>query len=632
MSLSQSSDLSSSTLGAPRVETPPMHPLSHSPPKTEEVELYENRELHLVPMTTKRGSVASALSKEIDVAFAPQEATATAEPPATPGEGPKLASIRGVPNVPTFKTTTPTGHNPEKKIQKLTGLGDTPEAKKQRMRILKEQQKHLHGEEISPVSISSSDRGSEGLRTAVSDLDGNTEADGRECSPRKAQSQPRAATVEVAHAQRLFSATQALASGRERARKPQTTSRYTHQNARHSHKANTLAAAQHCQEEGRAGSADCDNSLRGTQLPPLPHRLLHSPDVRPWSGSIAHIQPVWRPSKHSQEYTRATSANTFGHVPRLFPNHASPQPVPESKFDFDSDGDNDDTTGTSGTGASIPISIASDISGSASPGGPTAATQRRHRRRRRHSSSIMAKVFRRVSASASASSPAATATPPPVPNNTPQQASSSTPSPPRPPRTHPYHSPRHGQSSTPPTSSHHHHHQQEEGVRSPLQNFNSNSKSISKFKPKPSLSASASALAAKTTDLLNAILNHHHHHHHHHHKGGGSGISSSNNSNSNSNSNNSSSNTGGGLGLHLYLSMLSSGEDRRRQRLKSSIRVLGHGGQRQRQTDKQVRRGASWLITAQARGQSVGQPWAPGGPGRKGRWVEGKVVVTVKEE
>ncbi|KAK4129296.1 hypothetical protein N657DRAFT_630216 [Parathielavia appendiculata] len=73
----------------------------------------------------------------------------------------------------------PDGHNPETKIQKLTGLGDRPEAKKQQMRILKEQQKHLNGEEVSPVSISSSDRGFEGPRTAVSDLDGDTEADGQ---------------------------------------------------------------------------------------------------------------------------------------------------------------------------------------------------------------------------------------------------------------------------------------------------------------------------------------------------------------------------------------------------------------------------------------------------------------------
>ncbi len=176
MSLPQSTDVSSSTLALPGPDLPFLHPLS--PPPHREIESYGKRALPPVPLN--RYSCVSAFSKEVD------EALATPEPVAASDQGSiylvyrrdaesdaggaeifdrpgkraskkrgdlkvntagvlraaldtlrspqpqprssvqKVQKLSGLPNAPAFRETTPTGHNPGKKVHRLMGLGVPP--------------------------------------------------------------------------------------------------------------------------------------------------------------------------------------------------------------------------------------------------------------------------------------------------------------------------------------------------------------------------------------------------------------------------------------------------------------------------------------------------------------------------
>lgn len=192
MYLPQSTDVSSSTLGLPGTETPVFQPLS--PPPSGDIERYGK--IALPPVPLNRHSGVSAFSKEVD------EALATPEPVAPSDDGsiylvyrretasdtgnaeladlpdrqtnrdrreelkintvsipreapdtvlspqpqprsslPKVQKISGLSNAPAFRETTPTGHNSEKKIHRLTGLGVPPEAAGRDKKIRAEQQK-----------------------------------------------------------------------------------------------------------------------------------------------------------------------------------------------------------------------------------------------------------------------------------------------------------------------------------------------------------------------------------------------------------------------------------------------------------------------------------------------------------
>ncbi|EAQ93607.1 hypothetical protein CHGG_01842 [Chaetomium globosum CBS 148.51] len=508
MPLPRSPDVSSSTLGWSGSHAPAHHPLA--PPPLREVERYGKRSLPPVPL--QRDPRVSAFSKEVD------EALATPAPVVSPAEGSiylmfcgdptdngqaettsntdkiaekhqkkeglkvntagvpgaesellrspqpqhklsisKIQKISGV-HAPTYRETTPTGHDSAKKIQRVTGIGVLSETIQQQKRIREEHKIQLHGEEVSPLSNNGSDYGSEEPKTAVSELDGDAEGHGKgyfsgsswgyfgsghpyrrstgstglpsplrlirpsrpSRSPEKELPEParyggylpRPALSPWLESERMSPGWN-TPSGKfspdlyhETIKEVAEAGTNSPEGENRSRRAE-LAAQRFLQADG-TGSAGNHGSPNPKPLPPLPHQrrhphqLGHFPDARP-TGSSERIQPVWRPYNTQQE------------LPRALP----------SKFDFDSDSDSDskpNTIGTSDTGGSIPASITSDISDG-----------NRHRRPRHHhhhrSSGIMAKVFHRTSATSMTTAPGS---PPPVPTNTPQQ-------PTFPQDTHPHH-------------------------------------------------------------------------------------------------------------------------------------------------------------------------------------------------
>jgi hypothetical protein len=88
----------------------------------------------------------------------------------------KVYKISGLENAPTYRQTTPTGHNSEKKVQRVTGLGVPSEEIEQHRQIRREHKIQVHGE-VSPLSNTGSDLSPE-ERTAVSAIDGNAEGCG----------------------------------------------------------------------------------------------------------------------------------------------------------------------------------------------------------------------------------------------------------------------------------------------------------------------------------------------------------------------------------------------------------------------------------------------------------------------
>ncbi|KAH6651086.1 hypothetical protein F5144DRAFT_589395 [Chaetomium tenue] len=599
MPLPRSPDVSSSTLGWSGSDAPAHHPLA--PPPRREVERYGKRALPPVPLQRDPG--VSAFSKEVD------EALATPAPVVSPAEGSiylmfcgdpadngqaetthnpdKIAdkyqrkeglkvNTAGVPraesetlrsprpqhklsisriqklsgvNAPTYRETTPTGHDSAKKLQRVTGIGVLSEAIQQQKRIREEHKIQSHGEEVSPLSNNGSDYGSEEPKTAVSELDGDAEGHGKGYfsgsswgyfgsgnpyrrstgstglpsplrlirpsrpsrspekellgsaryggySPRPALS-PRIESERVSPGWNTPSGKFSPDLYHETIKEVAEASADSPQEENRSRRAE-LAAQRFLQVRG-TGSAGSHGSPSPKPLPPLPHQRHHphqpgpSSDAR-LSGNAERSQPVWRPSNTQQE------------PPRALP----------SKFDFDSDSDSDskpNTIGTSDTGGSIPASITSDIS--------DGNRHRRHRHHHHRSSGIMAKVFHRTSATSMVTAPS---TPPPVPANTPQQP------------------------TFPQDTSYHHYTTQD--IYHPNSRPNPNTNSNPTFTPQPSNNiralkpkSSLTSLAARTNNLVGAaadfIL---------------------------------AKTAGAGVGVH-------GAEERRRQRLKSSIRVLGDGGQ-----------------------------------------------------
>jgi hypothetical protein len=222
MSLPQINNVSSSTLRLSGVDTPPFQGLS--PPHQRDVEWYGKRPLPEPPgprVPLRRHSCVSTFSKEVD------DALATPEPVDTPDEGSiylmffhdsvsdngdaeivyttdkhanqkqkreelkvdtagvargqfntpmspqskssisKVYQISGVRNAPTFRETTPTGHNSEKRIHKLTGLGVDPEAAKHEQKMWEGKNEHLG--EISPYSNDGCEDEPETAVSALSD-------------------------------------------------------------------------------------------------------------------------------------------------------------------------------------------------------------------------------------------------------------------------------------------------------------------------------------------------------------------------------------------------------------------------------------------------------------------------------
>ncbi|KAK3300048.1 uncharacterized protein B0H64DRAFT_448084 [Chaetomium fimeti] len=515
MPLPQSPDISSSTLGWSGPDAPVHHPLA--PPPRREVERYGKRALPPVPL--HRHSGVSAFSKEVDDALATPapvvspaegsiylmfcdeptdnghaEITYNPDKPAdkhlkkeglkvntagVPGAGfetlrspqpqhklsiSKIQKMSGI-NAPTYRETTPTGHDSAKKIQRVTGIGVPSEAIQQQKRIREEHKIQTHGEEVSPLSNSGSDYGLEEPKTAVSELDGDGEGHGKGYFSRSGwgyfgSGHPYRRKYWLNRPAEYggYSPRPLLSPRLESERASpgwNSPSKFTpdlyHETIKEVAQAgahspledNRIRRAQLATQQFLQGSNTSSTGSHGSPgpkpLPPLPvqhghHRQPgHSSDTRP-SGSAERIQPVWRPSNPQQEAPRAVSASTFGRHPNRF--HAqqhsttpspspSRDPQPPSKFDFDSDSDtNPNTTGTPNTGSSIPVSIPSDLSEGTTPNRP----HRRHRHR--HSSSgggggggIIAKVFHHHRTSATSMTTAPGTPPPPVPTNTPQQPS-----------------------------------------------------------------------------------------------------------------------------------------------------------------------------------------------------------------
>ncbi|AEO70082.1 uncharacterized protein THITE_2121003 [Thermothielavioides terrestris NRRL 8126] len=621
MALQESANVSSSSLGLSGAETP--LPNSLSPPPPRDAERYEKRILPQVPR--KRESGVSNFSKEVDEALATPDSVITPDegsicliyrpspsPRSAPGGGdaefaaaldhekddnqkredlkldianlptsvpggvlsPKVAKVLGVLGP---RESTPSGHKSPAKVRRLTGFELACEGSSQlNKRHRAKEHTQLHGE-VSPVSNESSPYDHEEPKTAVSDLDAGPEADGwtyspepspgyygsrdahlhsaessvvpqplRVAKPARPSRSPERKVLEtppyVEGSPRLRDIVDPGVSGHRTPSDKSSPDPY-HEAAKQLAKGDAMAtqqarqaersqaeqlAVQQFVEAGRASGAGSHRSYDSRKLPSLPHQnYRHLPSDLPSggipSGDDERRVPVWRPSNYQQGSPRTVSASTFGRLTRRF--HAQ-DPGQRSKSGDDTD--NYPSTRTPDTGGSIPFSFGpSDKGGKANT-------------RHRHSSSVMAKVFfGRTSASPTIPRTPATPTPP-VPNNTPIEPSfrhtrahhhANT-------HAHAHHANPYNLTPSPPS----HSSSSAFPISTPELRVGTGEETAAAAAAKAKTKASMSALAAKTNDLVGAAA----------------GFLSKSTAN---------------IG---HVSM--SGDERRRQRLKSSIRVLGDGG------------------------------------------------------
>ncbi|KAK4234838.1 hypothetical protein C8A03DRAFT_37354 [Achaetomium macrosporum] len=612
MTLPQSTDVSSSSLALSGTGSPSLHPLSAHPPR--EVERYEKRALPPVP--PKRESGVSNFSKVVDDALATPDPVDTPEgsivpfiyrpslsPRAAPEDGdaefveildyptdskqrrgdlklatadlpatatgsalsPKVAKVLGVRNP---RKNTPSGHESPEKVKRLVGFELACAGSKAQMQHRSEQYGQLQGE-VSPLSNTSSPYDHDDPRTAVSDLDAEAEADGRVFSPEpspgyffSSENPHRHSTgsspfpgplrvVKPARSNRSpqgrvtemprhgegpshFQGDMDLATGYDRPTpSDRPSSDLYHEAAKQLAKEDTLAAQrakqstarqfriQQFMQMGTESSADTYRNSKSKQLPPLPHQ--------------------YRRRRHQHPEQHPSDARPSGSTERLQPvwrpsnaQQDSPRAVSASTFGrlthrFHAQQYSASPSSFPDPGPRSVFECDSDSHGAGTidtpdTGGSIPISLQSSgdcpspAACSRHSSSIMAKVFHRISASPTTPTP-------PVPNNTPLEPSFL--------RSHRL---QHNSPSVPAAYSHSH--------SSFPSSINHN-----KIKAKTSMSALTSAAAAKTNDLVSAaaefII----------HKSA-SGISS--------------------------MSMSMSGgskESQRRERLKSSIRVLPDGRQ-----------------------------------------------------
>ncbi|KAL1843741.1 hypothetical protein VTJ49DRAFT_122 [Mycothermus thermophilus] len=437
MACSQSPDVSTSTLREVQTRsTPPYGSLS--PPPRRHMESPEKR--YLPPSPLKRNSGLLAFSQEADAALA------TPEPVMSPDEdsiflmlrpdGPaenhhsdtdhatskhvkrkkkrsnlrlcstdgaqepfdaplsqqpkssiyKMHQITGMQN----RETTPTGHNSEKKIHKITGLGFAPERPKQ---INAEDKEPLHGE------ISSGSEYSNGGDSEYFNVD--------RFARRKSESSAIPSPLRIVKPPRPSRSLERPAScspgySRELTRSP-LSPRFERFSFGYGRDALGIESAFELYHEAAKELARQDPLAAQQSKPDATLRLAAEMLLRPVSApGIDERHSLWT-SASQQETHRSLGARTLGGLPHRLRNRLSVSPSPSRDASQRRRGRNGnrDGIGTPETGGSIPISISSDISTPTTGVPDDSASPRRISR----SSSLMAKVFRRSVTSPSSPAP-----------------------------------------------------------------------------------------------------------------------------------------------------------------------------------------------------------------------------------
>ncbi|KAL2168116.1 hypothetical protein VTG60DRAFT_380 [Thermothelomyces hinnuleus] len=567
MSLPQTVGISSSTLGRSRPNLRTQRSLP--PPPPEEIARYEKRPLP--PLPSRRNSVLSAFSKEVD------EALATPEPVVSPDEG-TIYLIFCDETLPgdahaeigcqADTCLDKNRHREELRID--TGLvrsvgSDTPSFPQPQSKL------QLHGG-VSPLSDDSGDYSPGESRTAVSDVDGDAEGYGwnlssgaawdylgssfshrrsirssavpsplRVTKPPKPSSTPERELSGFStydeHSSRLVpsprienergglwrdtpSTKPTLDMHLETVKQLSQGDCWAAQQAQSTKQAHvtTLQVPQ----AKRASHASDHHRFGVEHLPPPQHRVHrqpeHSSNIRP-SWSTEQLGPAWRPTAvHGTP--GAVNASTFGgRIPQqqqksILPSPSRSSSGPRSRFSWDSDTSPHDAVGSPETGGSISISTgSSDMSGDA-----RSNTSARHHRRH-HSSGIMTKVFHRASSNC-------LTTPPPPPSSQPNSNSQ-------------HQQQQQQQQQLPSCHFHPQHDVTQQPSRASQHHFQHPGPSPAVLKTKSSMSA----LVTKTTDLVDAAAEF------------------------------------WNRSAASVMDGTFGGGKRRKRKLKSSIRVLGDGGQ-----------------------------------------------------